>query len=155
VAGWQELDDRTVRGLLTTMRDLDWGWTPGETGEVLRRLGAEVVLDRPDKGAFGRTTVDIGRTNVSALYKNNRVTRVSVGVVDKGTLRPSRETVIATIQAFDRVVAIGREVLGEPELGARGDERFAHWRGERATIMAGHGSFSLFVDWTPPESADG
>jgi hypothetical protein len=137
------------------MRDLDWGWTPGETGEVLRRLGVEVILDRPDKGAFGRTVVDIGRTNASALYKNNRVIEVSIGVTDKGTLRPSRETVIATIQAFDRVVAIGREVLGEPEVGARGEERYAQWRGERATISAVHGSFSLFVDWVPPESADG
>jgi hypothetical protein len=154
VAGWQELDDETVRGLLTAMRDLDWGWTPGEADDVLRRLGLIVTYEDPDKGAVGRTPVDIGRENVSVLYGDGRVRYVSIGVTERGTAPPGLDSVLRADQVFERVREIGRELVAEPVMGARGEERFAYWRGERATITLWQSTYAVFLEWAPNEYAD-
>jgi hypothetical protein len=42
-------------------------------------------------------------------------------------------------------------VLGEPVLRIDGAQRFAHWRGEPATVTVAQGTGTVFVEWAPNE----
>jgi hypothetical protein len=154
VAGWQAVDAGTARGWLTALRDLDWGWTPDEVPSVVDRLGWHLAGEVPGKAAVARTPFDIGRDNVSVVYRDGRVRRVSIGATDRGGLRIGLETAQRTDETFDRLMAVGTELFGPPVLRVDGDERYAHWRGEHATITVAQSTATVFIEWAPNEYED-
>lgn len=145
------MDAGTARELFTALRDLDWEWTAGEVRAMVERLGWQFVDEVPGKGAVARTPFDTGRDNVSVLYRGDRVRIVRIGATSRGDLPLGAEAARLADETYDRLVAVGREVLGEPVLRIDGAQRFAHWRGEPATVTVAQGTGTVFVEWAPNE----
>lgn len=151
VAGWWALDTGAARELFTALRDAAWDWTPAEVRGVVERLGWRLVEEVPEKGAVAGTPSATGRDDVTILYRGDRVRIVRIGATSRGGLPVGAETAQLADEEYDRLVAVGRELLGPPVLRIDGEERFAHWRGERDTITVAQGTATVFVEWAPNE----
>jgi uncharacterized protein DUF6301 len=145
--GWRELDPTAAHGLFEALRDTDWGWTVAEVPDLLRRLGWHLVAEVPDEGAVARTSA--GLADVTLVYHGDRVRRVSVGVADRGDAPLGFDVAGRTEQAFAATVALATRLFGPPATWLAGGERFARWRGERASVTVAEGAGAVIVDWAP------
>jgi len=151
VAGWWALDAGSARELFTALRNVAWDWTPAEVPAVVERLGWRLVEELPEKGALASTPFAAARDDVTILYRDDRVRIVRIGATSRGGLPVDAQTAQLADEEYDRLVAVGRELLDAPVLRIDGEERFAHWRGERDTITVAQGTATVFVEWAPNE----
>lgn len=151
MAGWRALDAGAARELFTALRNVDWDWTPAEVPAVVERLGWRLVDEVPGKGAVARTPFAAERDDVTLLYRGDRVRIVRIGATSRGGLPVNAQTAQLADEEYDRLEAVGRELLGAPVLRVDGEERFAHWRGDPDTITVAQGTATVFVEWAPNE----
>lgn len=146
MTSWRSVDGESLRGVLTSLRAANWGWTPAEVTAFAKKMGWEIVDTIDDKGTFAVAPWCLGEDDIEFTFSHGRVNDIITPITDNVPAKDARgQAFLGDVLA--EAAAVAEEVLGAPTQVRPGNRPQLRWRGSDATIILKHVGVAVELVW--------